>query len=82
MEKTQFMKLGVRDAVRGVTIAVLTPILFSVLGTLQAGALPGLDDLKTVGIAGLAAGLAYVINNFFTNSKGNYGAEPKDQPTS
>jgi len=54
------------DAAKGLIMAVLTPIVFSLLSTLQAGSLE--VNWKNLLILALSAGLGYLAKNFFTPS--------------
>jgi hypothetical protein len=59
--------LNLRDVLRGLLIAVITPV-FTILGTsLNAGSLT--FDWKTIGIVALGAALAYITKNFLTPSQ-------------
>jgi hypothetical protein len=45
---------------------------------LQNGGFPNLAQLKTMGLAGLAAGIAYIVKNMLTNSSDElFKTEPK-----
>jgi hypothetical protein len=56
-----------RDAVRGVIIAVLTPAIVIIQQSLQAGVF--VFDLKTIGMAAVGGGLAYLAKNFLEPTK-------------
>ncbi len=66
--KSKLFSVNMKDAVRGLFIAVATAIGTGLTQVLNTGALPDKSSLKSVGIAGAAAGMAYVVKNFFTNS--------------
>ena len=66
MKDSKFLSLGLKDFLKGLLMAVLTPIFVVVQQSLQAGMLT--VDLKLVGLSALAAGVAYVTKNFFTPS--------------
>lgn len=68
---SSFLKLNVSDIIKGLIVAVLAAIITGVSASLEAGTLPSLDQLKTIGLTALAAGLAYLCKNFLTNSSGN-----------
>ena len=63
--------LGLADIGKGFLIAVLTVVLTG-LGTYLNATPPHFPtgaELGTLGLAGLGAGIAYIIKNFFTNSE-------------
>ncbi len=65
-------RLNSSDWVKGLIVAVLTPI---VLTLAEALPLPGFDfaalDWKGLAMLGVSAGLAYVLKNFLSDGKGN-----------
>lgn len=67
--KSAFGQINKNDLIKAVIVAALSSILVSILPILQAGNLPTLQDLQTIGIAGLASATAYLIKNYFTNSQ-------------
>ena len=73
---SQIFKLDWKDIGKGVLIAFLTVVLGGVYTSLQAGAFPTLAQLGSLAMAGLAAGLSYLLKNFFTNSD-NQLAKPE-----
>lgn len=56
-----------RDWLRGLLVTVGTAFLTGITTSLMNGALPGSDQLKVAGIAGLGAGATYITKNWFTN---------------
>ena len=64
-----FGSINLVDIGKGFLIAFLTVFLLGVVNILQTGVFPALAELGTLAIAGLAAGLSYVLKNFFTNSE-------------
>ena len=56
-----------RDAVRGLIIAVLTPAIVIIQQSLKAGVF--VFDLKTIGMAAVGGGLAYLAKNFLEPTK-------------
>ncbi len=78
MKNTSFFTVGLRDLIKGVIVAILTVVVAGVSTSLNAGALPTESELKTIALAGLAAGGAYLIKNLFTNSNDKFLTnEPK-----
>lgn len=59
--------LNLRDVLKSLLMAVLTPIIFIVSDSVNAGSL--IFDWHKILIAGLAGGLAYIVKNFFTPSQ-------------
>jgi hypothetical protein len=74
----KFLSLDERDALKGAIVAAGTSVLTALVTALNAGQLPAVADLKTIGLAGLSAGIAYLVKNFLTNSKNELAKpEPK-----
>ena len=64
MKDSNFLSLGAKDILRGLLIAVLTPVLVLIQQSIEAGNL--VFEWKSLLIAGVGGGLAYLIKNFFT----------------
>lgn len=64
--KSGFLKLSVKDFIKGLVVAILTAI-----GTYLSSELTGDADvtIKKIGIASFIALIAYLVKNFFTNNK-------------
>jgi len=56
--------LNLRDILKGLGIAVLTPVFTIIMTSLNAGSLT--FDWKAIGVTAAAAGLGYLLKNFFT----------------
>jgi hypothetical protein len=69
-DRSDRFRLNAGDVVRSLIVTCLTVFLASVIETLQAGKLPDAMAMKKAAIASLAAGLAYLLKNLSTNSKG------------
>lgn len=67
MENSGFMSLNWNDFGKGLLMAVLTPVLFLVQQSVDAGTL--VFNWKALGIAAVAGGVGYLIKNFFTPKK-------------
>lgn len=67
---SNFFNLNLVDLAKGFIVAGLTVILTGLYEALSAGAFPSLAQLAQIGSLGLAAGIAYLIKNLFTNSSG------------
>lgn len=59
--------LQLRDWVRGLVIAALTPVFVIIQQSLDAGELT--FNFKAIGMAALAGGLAYIVKNFLEPTK-------------
>lgn len=66
--KSSFLNLNIQDLLKGFVVAGLTAIGTVLLPSLESGLFPDLALLKTAGITGLTAGIAYLLKNLFTNS--------------
>jgi hypothetical protein len=78
MNLAKFGTLNLTDIIKGFVVAVITAVLTAVIPLLQSGTFPTLAQLKTMGLAGLAAGIAYLIKNMLTNSNDElFKTEPK-----
>ena len=64
MKDSQFLSLGVKDFLKGLLMAILTPVFVIAQQSLEAGVLT--FDFKTIGIAAAAGAFAYITKNFFT----------------
>lgn len=67
---SEFLKLNVLDLLKGCLVAALTAFLGALYEVLNAGGIPDLVQLKSWGLAALAAGVGYILKNFLTNSVG------------
>ncbi len=65
-----FFRLGIYDLVKGLVVAIITSFLTLLLPCLQSGQLPIWEDVRGSIIAAVAAGIAYLLKNLFTNSNG------------
>lgn len=70
MSNSPFGKLNLRDLLNGLVVAFLTASLTGLVQILDSGVLPTLVELKSAGIAGVVASLAYLLKNLVTNSQG------------
>ena len=67
---SKFLTLGMQDYIKGIIVAIGTGLLTSLQPILSSGTLPTIAQLKVCGFAALAAGVAYLTKNLFTNSTG------------
>lgn len=63
-KKSNFLSLNWRDVLQGLIMATLTPIIFIIQQSLDAGNLT--FDWKKIGITALAGGVAYLVKKFFS----------------
>ena len=70
MSNSPFGKLNLRDLINGLVVAFLTASLTGLVQILDSGVLPSLAELKSAGLAGVVASLAYLLKNLVTNSRG------------
>jgi hypothetical protein len=69
---SEFLKINSFDLLKGFITAFLTSAITMMVQALSAGNFPTTLQLKQAAIAGLAAGGAYLLKNFFTNSEGQF----------
>lgn len=73
-----FLSLGTKDFIKGFFVAIGASVLTGVQTSLESGAMPDAHSGKVMAMAGLGAGITYLLKNLFTNSK---GALMKSEPT-
>ena len=66
MNQSNFLSLNWKDVLKGFIVAAITAAVAGISQSLEAGAFPTLAQVKTSALVGLAAGLSYLIKNFFT----------------
>jgi hypothetical protein len=66
--KSKLFSVNWKDGVRGLFLSVMTSAGIALQQVLNSGLIPDKASLRGAGIAGIAAGLAYIIKNFLTNS--------------
>ena len=76
---TKFGNIDLNDFLHGLITAMIASLVTGVYQLLQTSAALDWTTLKPVVIAGVGAGLAYVLKNLFQNSNGQF-AQP--EPTS
>lgn len=65
MEQSNFLSLGIRDFLRGLAMAVLTPIITVTYQSIESGELT--FNWKIILLSGVSGGLAYIMKNLFTS---------------
>lgn len=80
MKQSNYFSLGKRDILRGLLISALTPVFVIIQQSLEAGILE--FNWKSIGVAAIAGGLAYITKNLFTkpDSQGIIGGRPNEKP--
>lgn len=73
--KSIFFSLNLKDLTKGFVVAFITVLIATIGQTLDSGALPTFAALKVASLTGVAAGLAYVLKNLFTNSADKFLAK-------
>jgi len=70
-----FLNLNIEDLAKGLIITILTSVLTIAYNTVSAGSLT--FDWKSIGLAALTSGLAYLMKNLLTNSEGQFLGKEK-----
>ena len=65
---SELFSIDLKDAAKGLIVCVLTAVIAGVYQIVQAGTLPDMAQLQTIGITALTAGLGYILKNFLTNN--------------
>lgn len=65
-----FLRLNLRDLILGIIMALVTTCLAGIIKMLETGAEFSWINLKPVLIAGICAGLTYLLKNLVSNSRG------------
>lgn len=74
--KSRFFSLDTKDFIKGLVVSTLTAVVTFMYTTLQSGVMT--FDWKSIGMAALSAGLAYIMKNLVTNSNDElFKNEPK-----
>lgn len=64
MKTSNFLSLNWLDLGKGLLMAVLTPVVVIIQQSLEAGVFT--FDFKSIGLAAVGGGVAYLVKNFFT----------------
>ena len=70
-----FLNLNIEDLAKGLILTVLSSTLTIVYQTLESGSLT--FDWKGISLAALTSGIAYLMKNLLTNSKGEFLTKEK-----
>lgn len=66
MKQAGLFSINWNDVIKGLIMAVLTPVVFIVQQTLENGTL--VFNWQSIGMAAVAGGVGYIIKNFFTSA--------------
>lgn len=64
MNESKLFSVNTKDIIKGLLMAILTPAVFILQQSLEAGSLK--IDWHTVLLASVAGGVGYLVKNFFT----------------
>lgn len=64
MKNSNFLSLNWLDLGKGLLMAILTPAVVIIQQSIEAGAFT--FDWKSIGLASVGGGFAYLVKNFFT----------------
>lgn len=64
MKQSNFLSIGMRDTLRALVIAILTPIFFIIQQSIDNGEL--IFNWQSIAMAGIGGALAYITKNVFT----------------
>jgi hypothetical protein len=64
MKQSGFLSLGARDILRGLAMAVLTPVVAIITDSIERGELN--FNWRLIAISAIGGGMAYLVKNFFT----------------
>lgn len=64
MKNSNFLSLNWIDIAKGLLMAILTPVVVVIQQSLESGIF--VFDWKSIGLASLSGGVAYLVKNFFT----------------
>lgn len=65
MKDSKLFSLNLKDVLKGLLLAVLTPAILIIEQSLDAGTL--IFNWQQIAMASLAGGVAYLVKNFFTS---------------
>jgi hypothetical protein len=68
---SKLFSLNWKDLLKGVVVTIFTTLTTSLIDILDTLSFPTNEQWKHILVAGLAAGSAYLLKNFMTNSEGH-----------
>jgi len=69
MKQSNFLSLGWRDFLRGLLIAILTPVIAIISDSAERGEL--FFNWRLIALSAIGGGCAYLLKNFFTQKDAN-----------
>ncbi|AMR33953.1 hypothetical protein A0256_22140 [Mucilaginibacter sp. PAMC 26640] len=79
MKSSPIFSINLKDLTKGLIVAIGSAVITALQTTLQAGSFT--VDWKSIGTVALAAGLSYLLKNFFTPAQSNQQQGPINQQT-
>lgn len=70
MKTSNFLSLDFKDILKGLLMSILTPAIVIIQQSLESGTFT--LDWKSIGLAAVGGGFAYLVKNFFTKPKEVY----------
>jgi len=67
MKTSNFLSLDFKDILKGLLMSVLTPVIVIIQQSIESGVFT--LDWKSIGLAAIGGGVAYLVKNFFTQPK-------------
>jgi len=67
---SKLFSINWHDLFKGLIVTIFTTFISSLITVLDTLQFPNTEGFKHIGLAGLSAGLSYLLKNFFTNSEG------------
>ena len=83
MKTSKFLNLDFADIFKGLLMAILTPAVVIIQQSLELGILT--FEWKSIALASVSGGFAYLVKNFFTtqkevsNTQSIFGGRPDDR---
>lgn len=77
---SKFLRLNLRDVILGIIMALATSVLAGIIKMLETGAEFNWVNIRPVLLAGICAGLTYLLKNLVSNSKGELLRKDTDLP--
>lgn len=75
---SELFKLNIEDLLKGFVLTILTSVVTVIYNTVNAGSLT--FDWHAIGITAITSGLAYLLKNYLTNSKGEFASRETNRP--
>lgn len=72
MANSAFGSLNWKDVVKGFIVAAISSVLTGLFNIINDGTMPTGSEWKVIAIAGLSAGVGYIIKNWLSNSSSQF----------